>query len=260
MEIISTATINSYDQFAPRWTAKLTLGENLAQTYIEKPAMYAKINEHNLQGKKVLCLGCGSGEECEYISKYSMADVVGIDISQGMLQEAIKKNTIQKLARMDMTHLGFVDESYDFVFASLSFYFFNNIDGILVEVYRVLKRGGILLFSMPHPVKWGALKINDENEKTYKMGFSYLKQDKTFEIWGDYLNVRQIKEIWFDNYEVTYFHHPISAIVNSLLASSFQFLEMVEPKAIIQARNEHEDFWYIHQKIPLFVIYTAKKI
>ncbi|MBU1110766.1 hypothetical protein KKB83_04060 [Patescibacteria group bacterium] len=60
-------TINSYNQYVKKWAGKLRSGKNIAHEYLEKPAMYKKLP--NLSGKSVLCVGCGTGEECDYLLK-----------------------------------------------------------------------------------------------------------------------------------------------------------------------------------------------
>jgi hypothetical protein len=59
------ASVDSYSRFAQKWQSLMHGGKNLAHTYVEKPAMFSMLPE-DLQGKEVLCLGCGTGEECQY--------------------------------------------------------------------------------------------------------------------------------------------------------------------------------------------------
>ena len=52
---------DSYNQHAAQWAERLRSGNNPAHRFLEKPAMYAKLPD--LTGQRVLCIGCGSGEE-----------------------------------------------------------------------------------------------------------------------------------------------------------------------------------------------------
>lgn len=58
---------DSYNEKANEWAERLRTGKNIAHEYLEKPAMYEKLP--GLKSKRVLCVGCGSGEECDYLSK-----------------------------------------------------------------------------------------------------------------------------------------------------------------------------------------------
>ncbi len=56
--------------------------------YYEKPAMYGLLAS-DLTGKRILSLGCGSGEDCGELVRRG-ASVVGIDIAAGLIDEAKK--------------------------------------------------------------------------------------------------------------------------------------------------------------------------
>lgn len=47
----------------------------------------------DFEGKRVLDLGCGFGWHCEYAIGQGATSVVGIDLSEKMLDEARKRNT-----------------------------------------------------------------------------------------------------------------------------------------------------------------------
>ena len=63
-------------------------GKNIAHKFLEKPAMYKKLPD--LKDKSILCIGCGTGEECEHLKSLGAKRVVGIDISKGLIDFAKK--------------------------------------------------------------------------------------------------------------------------------------------------------------------------
>src|SRR5690349_3354097 len=73
-------TVRAYSDFASTWAKLMRSGRNLAHTYLEKPAMMAQLPA--LRGKAVLCLGCGTGEECAELLALGAKRVVGIDVSR----------------------------------------------------------------------------------------------------------------------------------------------------------------------------------
>jgi ubiquinone/menaquinone biosynthesis C-methylase UbiE len=73
--------------------------------------------------------------------------VVGVDVSQGMLEEterAVRELDLDnfELYKMDAEHLGFRDEIFDAVTCAFSLFFFPALDLALREMRRVLKTGG----------------------------------------------------------------------------------------------------------------------
>ena len=69
---------------------KLRNNPSAANDIVEKPALFSLCPE--LSGKAVLDLGCGYGENCREFSKLGASRVVGIDISEKMLDIAGKEN------------------------------------------------------------------------------------------------------------------------------------------------------------------------
>ena len=67
-----------------------------ANIIFEYPALCSLLPD--LNGKRILDLGCGFGEHCvEYVRK-GAERVVGIDISQKMLEVAVKENSDPKIS------------------------------------------------------------------------------------------------------------------------------------------------------------------
>lgn len=76
---------NDYDAYAESIAKQLRAGKQKPHTFIEKPAMHALLPD--LKGKKVLCVGCGTGEECgELLGRGAIVE--GIDVSQTSIELA----------------------------------------------------------------------------------------------------------------------------------------------------------------------------
>ncbi|MFA6414426.1 MAG: class I SAM-dependent methyltransferase [Candidatus Paceibacterota bacterium] len=135
----------SYDTHAEEWESAMPI--NLAHKYMEKPAMTALLPQ-DLHGKSVLCIGTGSGEELDLLSRRGAEDITAIDISNELLKRAAAKFPAVKYHKMDMMNLFFADESFDFVYSSLAFHYASDWDKLLSEIYRVLKKGGVCFFQL----------------------------------------------------------------------------------------------------------------
>lgn len=142
----------SYDLHANDWHE--AMATNFGHKYLEKPAMTSLLPE-SLQGKSVLCIGVGTGEELSELLNLSPAKVVAIDISEELLKITASKFPDVKLHKMDMMDLAFADKSFDYAYSSLAFHYANDWDKLLTGIYRVLKRSGHLIFSTHNPNYWG---------------------------------------------------------------------------------------------------------
>jgi len=212
-------TVKSYDKYAENWADKLRSGQNLAQKYIEKPAMYSKLP--SLKGKSVICIGCGTGEECEHLKSLGADKVVGIDISKGLIEVAKKNFPKIDFYVIDMEEISLPPSSFDFAYSSLTLHYVEDWTKTLNSIYKVLRPGGVLLFSTHHPVNWGAdIKRKDEKD-TFLMGYTKYKKRDDYEVFGDYLNTRKINDVWYGDFEVSFFHKPLSSIIKEVLNSVF---------------------------------------
>lgn len=249
-------TIKSYDNYASQWAQKLRNGNNPAHKFLEKPAMYKKLP--NLKRKAVLCLGCGTGEECEHLKSLGTKRVVGVDISRGLINFAKKSYPDLEFYVMDMEKLNFAANSFDFVYSSLTMHYVRNWTKTLLGVYKVLKKGGTFLFSTHHPVKWGAEIKRSKKKNTFLMGYEKYRTGKC-KVLGDYLNTRKIHDIWFNEFKVSYYHRPLSEIISDIIKSGFVISDFIEPKPQKAALKEKPNFYSYHTKIPLFMIFELTK-
>ncbi|GAA4113538.1 hypothetical protein GCM10022393_12610 [Aquimarina addita] len=97
-----------------------------------------------VQSKNILDIGCGTGRFLEF------ADY-GVDISSKMIRIAKAKYPTKQLFNESATDTHFDDCSFDII---ISFHVFMHLDkatmgGILDEAYRILRKGGKLLFDIP---------------------------------------------------------------------------------------------------------------
>jgi len=107
----------------------------------------------NLEGKRVLEIGCGTGWLSVVLCKMG-AQVDGIDISQNQVAIAENRADVNHIANqarfrvMSAHKLDFPDDTFDVVYG-LSVLHHVNILECIPEVNRVLKKGGKAVFSEP---------------------------------------------------------------------------------------------------------------
>jgi ubiquinone/menaquinone biosynthesis C-methylase UbiE len=118
----------------------------------EWPALRAMVPD--LHGMSVLDLGCGFGWFCRWAREQGAAYVVGIDVSEKMLERARADTQDEAITytRADMETLELPPQTFGLVYSSLAFHYVENLDRLMVEIHRSLIAGGSLVFSAEHPI------------------------------------------------------------------------------------------------------------
>ena len=98
---------------------------------------------------KILDAGCGTGLVGEVLHERKFKNIVGIDFSQTMLDQALKKNVYQSLALSDLTEkLAFKDNTFDAIVCAGTFTCGHIGPEAFVEFIRVTKIGGYISFTV----------------------------------------------------------------------------------------------------------------
>ncbi|WP_339892126.1 class I SAM-dependent methyltransferase [Neptuniibacter pectenicola] len=129
----------------------------------------------DLQGKNVLCLASGGGQQAPVLAAAG-AKVVSFDLSDVQLEKDRMVAEREKLdlacIRGDMADLsGFASESFDLIFHAVSNVFVPNVEIVWKECYRVLKPGGDLLAGFMNPSFF--LFDHEESERTGRIEVKY---------------------------------------------------------------------------------------
>lgn len=125
-----------YDKNAVNWVIKRSNLEACREEFEE----YRKL----LPSGKILDLGCGTGRDASLFLSESY-DYIGVDLSDGMIDEAKKLFPAGKFEAMDLCDLRFKDESFDGIWSFAAYLHIpkKDIDEAIKEANRVLKPGGI---------------------------------------------------------------------------------------------------------------------
>jgi len=128
--------------------------------------VWRKIAIKKLSNKpaKILDIATGTGDFAISASKYTNANITGIDISQGMLDIGVDKIAKKgltdriKLQLADSEKLPFQDNSYDAITAGFGVRNFEHLNKGLLEMYRTLKPKGIVVILEPSEPTYFPLK------------------------------------------------------------------------------------------------------
>lgn len=172
-----------------------------------------------MTGKAVLDLGCGYGENCAEFKRLGASRVVGIDISEKMLEVAKRENKKIEFIRADMSDISCVDGRFDVVFSSLAVHYINDFNSFVAGVGSALIDDGVFIFSQEHPLTTapvaGASWTRDENMNVLHYNLT------------DYMRSGQRSTTWIVDNVIKY-HRTFSEIVNTLITNSFSVEKMIE--------------------------------
>ena len=172
-------------------------------------------------GKRVLDLGCGYGWHCIYAAEHGAQQVLGVDLSDRMLQVARKKTTAPQVQyrQAAMEELVFPEDRFDVVLSSLAFHYIEDWPALAQSIFRWLAPGGILVFSVEHPVFT-----------------SYGSQDWYYGPDGEILHFpvdnyyyEGQREAIFLGERVIKYHRTLTTYLQTLLNLGFQLQQVVEP-------------------------------
>jgi predicted TPR repeat methyltransferase len=98
-------------------------------------------------GQTILDIGIGTGLGSELFNKAGL-NVVGMDVSDEMLEVCRKKGFTARLVRHDLNIIPypFGDASCDHAVSTGVFQFFGDLEPIFKEVCRIVREGGIFVF------------------------------------------------------------------------------------------------------------------
>lgn len=104
----------------------------------------------NFAGKDVIDLGCGYGWHCRYAMDMQANSVIGLDLSEKMINEA-KEMTNADAIMYDhkaIEDIEFGHEQFDEVISSLAFHYVSSFEDVCKKIYTYLKHVSRFVFSV----------------------------------------------------------------------------------------------------------------
>ncbi|GIO23515.1 methyltransferase [Oceanobacillus sp. J11TS1] len=108
----------------------------------------------DFNGKHVLDLGCGFGWHSRYAREQGAESVIGVDISERMLNRAKELTNDSGISYLHQAieDVDFPKESMDVIISSLAIHYIESFSSICEKVNYLLKPGGSFVFSVEHPI------------------------------------------------------------------------------------------------------------
>lgn len=142
---IKTLARRSFESAAAAYDQAAALQQEVGQRLLQR------LDLVKIQPDRILDLGSGTGQ-CipDLLARYKKAQVVALDIALPMLWRARKRGRWLRKPRCvcaDAERLPFADSSFDLVFSNLMLQWCVELEVVFTELQRVLRPGGLLLFT-----------------------------------------------------------------------------------------------------------------
>jgi len=215
---------------ADAWAAEVRKGNDLAREFINNPAFLEFIGD--LVGKEVLDAGCGEGYNTRILAGRG-ARMTGIDVTPRMIELARAEERREprgiRYEQASLSDLGILgDVSFDAAVSFMALMDGPSLERAFSEIFRVLRPGGMLAFSITHPcfVTRGGRWLRDEQGN--KLGL----------VVSNYFN----SESWVDRwrfadapteapqYAVPRFDRTLPKYVNGIIDAGFVLQRVFEPR------------------------------
>lgn len=200
--------------------------------------------------KRVLDLGCGYGWHCKYAAEHGAASVLGIDLSEKMLQTARRLNPAPciEYRRAAMEDLCFDEGGFDVVLSSLAFHYVRDFAPLADKIARWLCKGGDLVFSVEHPV-FTACGSQD---------WYYGEDGKILHFPVDNYYYEGRRQAIFLSEPVTKYHRTLTTYLHTLLRNGFALVDVVEPQP--PADMMHLPGMKDEMRRPMMLLVAAQKL
>ncbi len=114
--------------------------------------LFERLDYFKLKPKSILDIGSGTGHCTRALKqKYPNAEVMGLDIAQGMVDYCRQQSTSENYICADALEIPLESNSQDLIFSNLTFQWIDQLDLLFKELHRVLKPNGLLLFTSLGP-------------------------------------------------------------------------------------------------------------
>lgn len=204
----------------------------------------------DFKGKRVLDLGCGFGWHCQYAAEKGAKSVLGIDISEKMLQKAREMNKFAQVSYqcLPIEDISFEKESYDVVISSLAFHYIASFEMVCKKIASILTPGGCLIFSTEHPI----FTAQGKQDWYYTEGGTRLH-------WPvDNYFAEGKRNAVFLGEEVVKYHRTLTTYLNTLLQNGLCLTSVIEAEPQSEMLEKYPEF-RDEMRRPMILLVAARK-
>jgi SAM-dependent methyltransferase len=215
-----------------------------ANDTLERPVIDELMGD--VREQHVLDLGCGNAEFGRDLLAAGAASYLGVDGSHNMIAQA--EHTLQggpgRAIRCDLEAWPFPYERFTRVCARLVLHYVADLEALLQQVYRSLKPGGLIVFSVEHPVITSIDSAWNDGPREDWVVDRYFDTGKRVTHWM--------------GAEVVKYHRTVEDHFQALRACGFQ-VESVRESRPVREHFQSEATFLRRRRIPLFLFMAARK-
>jgi SAM-dependent methyltransferase len=214
---------------------------------VEAPAVQRLIK--NVEGARVLDLGCGLGHHVGYFFERGAEKIDAVDVSKKMIDECAKRFQLPNVTfvceAIENYNIG--SNQYDIIVSSMALHYVNDLDRVFANVFQALKNEGQFVFSIEHPI-CTACQVGwlDAADTKYWLVKDYSKEGIRY-------------QNWFVD-DVQKYHRKLSTLVELLLKNQFFIMAIDEPQPSSDWLDKRPDLAQHFQRPPVLVIKACKQV
>ena len=215
----------------------------------------------DLKNTSILDLGCGTGRYGFLFEGRQPGSILGIDISEKMLEigrgKAKAQNSIVEFQKGDINRPeNIADAGFDFIFSSAAFHSLPDLSKAFRSIHRLLKNEGTCIVSVMHPVYTAQYPIAHNGVFPEDEDWNVRYLDKSLRAyvqpWVEYN-----EEI--DNYLSTSYHHTVSDYINAIIRAGLTVQRVEEPAPPKEWKEKFPGRYKAYIETPSFMIFKLKK-
>jgi SAM-dependent methyltransferase len=183
----------------------------------EWPAIRALLPD--LEGKRIVDLGCGFGWFARWAGENGAAHVLGLDLSERMIARARADTRDSKIEYevADLECIELPEASFDLAYSSLAFHYVVDFDRLVRTVHRALLPGSHFVFTIEHPIYMAPTRpgwsVDHDGRKTWPLDRYSVEGPRT----TDWLAKGVVKQ-----------HRTMGTTLNSLIGAGFMIRHVQE--------------------------------
>ncbi|WP_438445447.1 class I SAM-dependent methyltransferase [Gorillibacterium sp. sgz5001074] len=200
----------------------------------------------DVSGKRILEIGCGSGQSLQYVGERHASELWGMDISENQIEKTRQHLSAHGLSAqlicspMEDT-CGLPEDYFDIVYSIYAIGWTTDLEGTFSRIASYLKKDALFIFSWSHPIH--KCVVADKNGLTFKKNY--------------------FDESWYSvslgEGTLTLSDRKLSTYVNALAQAGFVIEQLVEQsdEEMLQSRNN--DFANKARMLPVTFVLKARK-
>jgi ubiquinone/menaquinone biosynthesis C-methylase UbiE len=167
--------IHCYDKTAAEYGARYM--NELAHKPLDRLLLQSFAAENKNKGT-LLDLGCGPGQTTRFLADAGMTEILGTDLSPGMVETAKQLNQSLRFETADMLSLHYPENSFGSALAFYAIVHFTEeqVKTAFAEINRVLKPGGQFLFSFHTGT--GTVHLDEFLGETVNIDFRFFETEQ----------------------------------------------------------------------------------